>query len=210
MLIKASFFLFLSRVKHSERVQQSKLLLSSTSALCKFYPQLEVSTHRPKINTLQLVYVLYCKRDTQFILTEDTFSLYLQYSMVCCRAQHVRPNKAATYLLHYRWVTGLLSNQFILTYPFLWCHRDMLSCFQTVSPGKFYSVFRLNLLQSVSLAFGEIKKKCVVSALLTFWPWSLQTVGEYYWSKISFLKAPCGFGFPLSKLPWITIWKTVT
>lgn len=120
-------FFFLSRVKRSERVQRSKLLLSSTSALCKFYPQLEVSTHRPKINTLQLVYVLHCRRDTQFILTEDTFSLYLQYSMVCCRAQHVRRNKAATYLLHYRWVTGLLSNQFILMYPFLWCHRDMLS-----------------------------------------------------------------------------------
>lgn len=74
MLIKAvdcawlffSFLFFLSRVKRSERAQRSKLPLSSTSALCKFYPQLEVSTHRPKINTLQLVYVLYCKRGTQF------------------------------------------------------------------------------------------------------------------------------------------------
>lgn len=144
-------------------MQRSKLLLSSTSALCKFYPQLEVSTHRPKINTLQLVYVLYCKRDTQFILTEDTFFLYLQYSMVCCRAQHVRRNTAETYLLHYRWVTGLLSDQIILMYPFLWCHHAFM--LQTVSPGKFYSVFRMNLLRSVSVAFGEIKKVCSLSTL---------------------------------------------
>lgn len=54
----------------------SELLLSSTSALCKFYPQREVSTHHPKINTLQLRFVSYCKGDTfiHFIAAEHTFA----------------------------------------------------------------------------------------------------------------------------------------
>lgn len=54
----------------------SELPLSSTSALCKFYPQREVSTHHPKINTLQLLFVSYCKGDAfiQFIPAEYTFA----------------------------------------------------------------------------------------------------------------------------------------
>lgn len=56
------------RSEHSERAAAFFDI-----CLCKFYPQREVSTHHPKINTLQLLFVSYCKGDT-FIPAEYTFA----------------------------------------------------------------------------------------------------------------------------------------
>lgn len=64
----------------------SELLLSSTSALCKFYPQLQVSTHHPKINTLQLRFVSSCKGDT-FFPAQYTFAHYWHDGLMLCRVQ---------------------------------------------------------------------------------------------------------------------------
>lgn len=64
----------------------SELLLSSTSALCNFYPQLQVSTHHPKINTLQLRFVSSCKGDT-FFPAQYTFAHYWHDGLVLCRVQ---------------------------------------------------------------------------------------------------------------------------
>lgn len=97
--------------KHSEQLQQSKLLLSPASALCKFYPQLEVSTDNPKINSLQLVNVrIYCTAKEayhlfllyMFDILLNWRIIFVHHSMICCRIQHLRFNKKTTHLLHFR------------------------------------------------------------------------------------------------------------